>query len=263
MLDQPYDLIVTSLVFLTAWVTGNNSRTRRAYLDEIAKQARRAETDLDQERARAAFAERVRIARELHDVVAHHVSVIAVQAEAAGSLLPGRPERAADSVQIIAATARQALTELRRLLGVLRNPDEPMPTTPAASLAHLDALLERVRDSGLATEMTVTGSRRHIPDTVDLTAYRIIQEALTNTVRHAGAAQATVTVDYQVAHVNVTVADDGLGAAEGAAVSNGKGLPASGLGLAGIAERVASCGGVLTFGPTSAGGFSVTACLPT
>src|SRR5260370_15796586 len=121
----------------------------------------------------------------MHDVVAHHVSLIAVQAAPRASLLPGDPERAADSVEAIGSTARQALTELRRLLGVLRGPGEPLPVAPAVSIGRLDALVEDVRHTCIPVSLSVTGSPRRLPPTVDLTAYRIVHEALTHSVRHA------------------------------------------------------------------------------
>jgi signal transduction histidine kinase len=148
--NQPYDAIVSVLTTLTAWLAAVLVRTRQAYVEEVESRAIRAETERDDEAARSAAAERARIARELHDVVAHHVSLMAVQAEAATSLLPGRPTEAAQSVEVIAATARQALTELRRLLGVLRGPADHLVTAPSVSLADLGAALDQVRATGLA-----------------------------------------------------------------------------------------------------------------
>jgi signal transduction histidine kinase len=327
--NQPYDAIVSVLTTLTAWLAAVLVRTRQAYVEEVESRAVRAETERDDEVARAAAAERTRIARELHDVVAHHVSLMAVQAEAATSLLPGRPAEAAQSVEVIAATARQALTELRRLLGVLRGPADQLETAPSASLADLGVLLDQVRGAGLAVDLTVQGTPGPLAPSVDLTAYRIIQEALTNTVRHANAAQAAVTLCYEPGFVTVSVTDSGRDratvpvvngtvnrAANGPATgrpangssgnatpvtgspvtgspvtrrpvngSPGPGTPVKGVsargtpgaapagdqaepvrsggfGLAGIAERVASCGGSLSVGPTDAGGFAVTTRLP-
>jgi len=142
-------------------------------------------------------------------VVAHHVSLIAVQAEAATSLLPGRPEQARRSVEVIGETARQALTELRRLLGVLRKPSERPETTPSASLGELGDVLDQVRGTGLSVDLQVVGTPVPLAPGVDLTAYRIIQEALTNTIRHARADRATVTVRYEPGSVTVSVADSG------------------------------------------------------
>jgi signal transduction histidine kinase len=148
--SEPYDFFVAVLVFAAAGMAGILSRTRRAYLAEVESRAARAESERDREVSLAAARERTRIARELHDIVAHHVSLIAVQAEAANSLLPGHPAGAGRSVEIIGQTARLALTELRRLLGVLRGPAERPETTPSASLAELDMVLDQVRSAGRA-----------------------------------------------------------------------------------------------------------------
>jgi signal transduction histidine kinase len=200
-------------------------------------------------------------------VVAHHVSLMAVQAEAATSLLPDKPAQARRSVEIIGDTARLALAELRRLLGVLRGPSERLETAPSASLGELGGVLDQVRGAGLAVDFEVVGTPGPLAPGVDLTAYRIVQEALTNTIRHAHADRAAVTLSYEPGYVTVRVADTGprREAPNGngdAPAGPGPLVTGSGLGLAGIAERVASCGGNLTVGPTPAGGFAVTARLP-
>ena len=276
--SEPYDAIFQALIFLTAAAAGLLSRTKRANLAAAESRADRAEAELDGQVSRAAARERTRIARELHDVVAHHVSLIAVQAEAATSLLPGRPADARRSVEIIGDTARLALTELRRLLGVLRGPSERLETAPSASLAELGGVLDQVRGAGLPVDFEVTGVPCPLSPGVDLTAFRIVQEALTNTIRHARANRAAVTLSYEPGYITVCVADSGPrtgGLPSGANGSTtagpgspltghgqaGHGLAGHGLGLAGIAERVASCGGNLTVGPTAAG-FTVTARLP-
>ena len=302
---QPYDAFVSGLTTVAAWLAAVLVRTRRAYIQEVESRVVRAEAERDDEAARAAAAERSRIARELHDVVAHHVSLMAVQAEAASSLLPGRPAEAAQSVEVIAATARQALTELRRLLGVLRGPADQLETAPSLSLADLGAVLDQVRAAGLAVDLAVEGTPGPLAPSVDLTVYRIIQEALTNTVRHARSARAAVTLCYEPGFITVSVTDTrreggtvpvvngSLNAPVHATAGNGRTVPAGvvhaspgpvtpvngsgggtaasgpqapvrsgGFGLAGIAERVASCGGNLSVGPTGAGGFAVTARLP-
>ncbi len=279
---EPYDFFITLLEFAAAGMAGILSRTRRAYLQEVEARAEHAEAERDQQVALAAAHERTRIARELHDVVAHHVSLIAVQSEAAASLLPGRPADAGKSVQIIGQTAREALTDLRRLLGVLRGPADlagrRASTAPSPSISDLDEVLVPVRKAGIAVDLRVEGSPSKLAPGVDLTAYRIVQEALTNTVRHSGASEAAVTVSYEPGYVTVSVTDTGNGPVAATAgrqpkpapadlrdVPNGNGArPAgpAGFGLAGIAERVASCGGSLTAGPGRAGGFAVTARLP-
>jgi signal transduction histidine kinase len=289
---EPYDFFVDVLVFAAAGMVGLLGRTRRAYLAEVEARAEQAEADRDRQVALAAEQERIRIARELHDVVAHHVSLMAVQSEAAAALLPDRPAEAAGSVEIIGATARAALTELRRLLGVLRGPaDVPggrASTAPAPSVTELDQVLVQVRQAGLDVDLRVEGSPARLAPGIDLTAYRIVQEALTNTVRHSGATTAAVTVRYEPGYITVTVADTGNPATGNPATGNpATGNPATGnpdsgeagtrapvpaprngtalaggFGLAGIAERVASCGGSLTVGPMDQGGFAVSARLP-
>jgi signal transduction histidine kinase len=255
--SEPYEAIFQGLIFATAMAAGLLSRAKRASLHAAQSRAERAEAELDQEAARAGAAERARIARELHDVVAHHVSLMAVQAEAAASLLPEQPERARQSVDVIGDTARQALAELRRLLGVLRGPAERRPaTSPAASLTDLPDVLAKVREAGLPVDFEVTGIPALLAPGIELTAFRIVQEALTNTLRHADAAHARVTVAYEPGYVTLSVADSGPRRSEPQASSG------TGFGLAGIAERVASCGGSLTVGPNPANGFALTARLP-
>ncbi len=265
--SEPYEAIFQALIFLAAGAAGTISRSTRASLRAARSRAERAEAELDRQAARAAAHERVRIARELHDVVAHHVSLIAVQAEAVASLLPDGPPQARRSADIIGQTARQALTELRRLLGVLRGPAEQPQTGPAASLSDLGEVIDQVRAAGLPVELHLQGTPGLLSPGVDLTAFRIVQEALTNAVRHARTARADVTLTYERAFITISVADSGPagGAARRPAADQPSGHPvpvSAGFGLAGIAERVASCGGSLTVGPTPAGGFAVTARLP-
>jgi signal transduction histidine kinase len=270
--SEPYDTIFQVTIFFTAAAAGLLSRAKRASVQAAQSRADRAEAELDRQSSQAAERERIRIARELHDVVAHHVSLIAVQAEAATSLLPGRPEQARRSVEVIGDTARQALTELRRLLGVLRRPSARLETAPSASLGELGDVLDQVRGAGLPVDFEITGTPVPLAPGVDLTAYRIVQEALTNTIRHANAARAAVRLCYEPGYITVSVTDSGRpspAGGDGAAVPNVTGpsgrsplLAGAGLGLAGIAERVASCGGNLTVGPTQADGFAVTARLP-
>jgi signal transduction histidine kinase len=271
---EPYDLFVQLLIFAMAGLAGLLSRSRRKYLAEIEARAERAESERDQQAALAAARERTRIARELHDVVAHHVSLMAVQAEAAGSLLPGQPEQAERSVEIIGQTARQALAELRRLLGVLRGPGEQPSTPPVPSLGQLDGVLSQVREAGLPVDLAVEGDPAELAAGVNLTAYRIVQEGLTNALRHSAAPRAAVLISYEPGYVTVSITNAGPAVrngqaardrqtpASGQAAATGTELSHGGFGLAGIAERVASCGGTLSVGPTGAGGFAVTARLP-
>jgi signal transduction histidine kinase len=265
---EPYDWIVQAFIMTAAWAIGTVSRHRRAALADAAARAARAEASLDVAAARAAAAERLRIARELHDVVAHHVSLMAVQAEAVGALLPARPAEASHSADLIAGTARQAMTELRRLLGVLRfNSSDQNPSsertvlTPAPSLSRLDELIDLIRGAGLEVSLTA-GSGPPLPPGVDLTAYRIVQEALTNALRHAPGSAAAVTVAYEGDCLTVEVTNTARRIAAAAPPAPLAADLGGGYGLAGIAERVASCGGSLSLGPGPDGSFTVTARLP-
>jgi signal transduction histidine kinase len=264
------DFPVVALQFVTAGMAGLISHTHRAYLQEARARAERAEAVGDREVALAAAQERARIARELHDVVAHHVSLIAVQSDAAATLLPGQPVQAEKHVEVIGQTAREAMGELRRLLGVLRTPAgsagrRPPDTAPLPSVSQLGTVLDQVREAGIAVDLRVEGSTARLAPGIDLTAYRIVQEALTNTVRHSGADKAAVTFRYEPGYVTVSVTDTGHGpaTADGPRPAGGTLTSRSaGFGLAGMAERVTSCGGSLTVGPGQAGGFAVTARLP-
>jgi signal transduction histidine kinase len=275
---EPYDFFSAAMILVAAGAAGIISRTRRAYLQEVEARAEQAQNGRDREVALAAAQERTRIARELHDVVAHHVSLIAVQSDAAATLLPDHSVQAEKHVEIIGETARDALAELRRLLGVLRTPADfadrrPPDTTPVPSVSQLGNVLDQVREAGVSVDLRVEGSPAGLAPGVDLAVYRIVQEALTNTVRHSGADNAAVTLRYEPGYVTVAVTDTGHGpaVAQAESAAAGPGTPdgsrppgarSEGFGLAGIAERVASCGGSLTIGPGPACGFAVTAKLP-
>ena len=208
-----------------------------------------------EERAREAVAaERARIARELHDLVAHSMGVIVIQSQAAQRVLRADPAKAEHALTSIEVTGRQGLAEMRRLLDVLIGADDKAPLTPQPALRHLDTLLEQVRSAGLPVDVSVEGTERPLPPGLDLSAYRIVQEALTNTLRHSGAGRARVRVSYHSAGVDVEVADDGTTRASG----DGTG----GRGLIGMRERVALYGGTLHAGPRSEGGYLVRAHLP-
>jgi signal transduction histidine kinase len=236
-----------------AWLVGLTLRNRALREDALRARAALLERERE-ERARAAVGhERARIARELHDVVAHSISVIAVQAGAALEVLGQSPERARQPLATIEASAREALGEMRRLLGVLRTDDGGSTLAPQPGLAELPVLVEHVRRAGLQVELRVVGSPRRVEPGIDLSAYRIVQEALTNTLKHAGQARADVVVRYGERSLELEILDDG------AARGNGDG---QGHGLVGMRERVALCGGTLDAGPSPAGGFSVRARLP-
>jgi signal transduction histidine kinase len=247
-------------IFGAAWLLGLFAHNYRAYA------ARLEQRTAELERAREALArqavteERLRLARELHDVVAHAMSVIAVQSGVGAHVADSRPEEVGKALAAIEATSRAALIELRRLLGVLRQDGDPQASlTPAPGLANLDGLLAEVAEAGLAVRLRVEGAPVPLPAGLDLSAYRIVQEALTNVVKHAGPAHAQVTIRYRDHEVAVEVIDDGRGVA---AVANDGRRGRTGHGLIGMAERVAVFGGDLEAGPRPGGGFRVAARLP-
>jgi signal transduction histidine kinase len=237
-----------------AWLLGAYQRTRRLYVAELHERADRADRERE-ERAQAAVAEeRARIARELHDIVAHNVSVMVVQAEAADEMLErDRPERARGPVWKIQETGRSALTDMRRMLGILREADSRPALAPQPGIANLELLLTKLRESGLPVELDVTGEPQPLSPGVDLSAYRVVQEALTNTLKHAGPARARVVVHFAPGALELEISDDGPGAPNGAG---------GGHGLVGMRERVAMFGGELEAGPRPAGGYLVRARLP-
>jgi signal transduction histidine kinase len=249
---------------LIAWVLGDSTSYRRAYYLNLEERAARLERDRDAHARIAAAAERARIARELHDVVAHNVSVMVVQADGAAYALGADPERARDALAAISATGRQALTEMRALLGVLRQGDggrdpgpEPRPAVlaPLPDLGQLDELLDQTRATGLGVSYRAEGVPRPLNAGTALTVYRIIQESLTNTRKHAGPlAAASVVLRYTDDTITVTVTDNGVGSA---APCDG-----AGHGLTGMTERAVMYGGSVQVGPRPGGGFGVTATLP-
>jgi signal transduction histidine kinase len=239
------------VVLLLAWAAGLLLRSRHERVLELEDRAARLTADRQRELAAARAAERTRLARELHDVVAHHVSMMVVQAEAGAASGGG-----AAAFDGIAGTGRQALAELRRLLTVLRGDDHHASTAPQPGVAEIAELVDQVRAAGLAVEYRAEGTPRPLPAGVDLSAYRVVQEGLTNVLKHAGPAHATVTVRYGADCVELRVVDDGRGDRP-----NG-GLP-GGFGLVGLRERVALFGGDLDAGPTSDGeGYALAVRLP-
>lgn len=249
------------IVFTGVWWLGRGLRLRRAYLDELESRARRLERAREADARAARAEERSRIARELHDVVAHHVSVMTVQAGAARRILERDPEAVQDALTTIEQTGRAALGEMRRLVGVLRTPAEPPrgELSPQPGMHEVNRLVEQLRETGLKVELLVEGERRSLSPGIDLAVYRLIQEALTNTLKHAGPqARARVCVRYDDGQLTVEVSDDGRGLAAGLVQSDG----ARGHGLVGMRERVALYGGDLRIGPRSGGGFEVRARFP-
>jgi signal transduction histidine kinase len=254
------DTLVGNLgVVAAAWLLGlfaHNYRIYAATLEERTAELEQAQEALAR---RAAAEERLRLARELHDVVAHAMSVIAVQSGVGAHVANTQPKEAAKALAAIEATSRAALEELRRLLGVLRQENEPQgELAPVPGLGDLDGLLAEVAKAGLAVRLRVEGTPAPLPAGVDLSAYRIVQEALTNVVKHAGPARAQVVVGYRDQDVRVEVTDDGRGVT--APTSNGRARV--GHGLIGMRERVQVFGGDLEVGPRPGGGFRVAARLP-
>jgi signal transduction histidine kinase len=232
---------------LIAWLLG-------AYLRELRERARRAELEREERAAAAVVSERARIARELHDIVAHNVSVMVVQAEAAEEMLEReKADRARAPVRKIEETGRAALTDLRRLLGILRDGDARPALSPQPGIANLELLLAQVREAGLPVALEVHGTPVPLSPGVDLSAYRIAQEALTNALKYAGPARARVLVRFAPGALELEVTDDGAGAAD---------ADGGGQGLVGMRERVALFGGELEAGPRSDGGYRVRARLP-
>jgi signal transduction histidine kinase len=234
-----------------AWLIGDSIGTRRRYVGALEERAERLEREQEAEAARAVAEEQARIARELHDVIAHTLSVIVVQAAAARDVFASRPERALEALHAIERSGRGALQELRGLLGSVRG--EEVSFAPPPRLADLDQLVEELRGSGLPVRLTVEGEAAALPEAVDRSAYRVVQEALTNTLKHAQARRAEVALRWQEDALEVEISDDGIGST----VTNG-----TGHGIVGMRERLALLGGSLTAGPAADGGFRVLARFP-
>ncbi len=247
------DIVFGSLIIGGPWGAGLAIRLRREREQSLTLRTVELERDRD-ERARIAVAEeRARIARELHDVVAHAISVVVVQARGGRKVLDSNAAASRTAFDSIERTGEQALGEMRRLLGMLRDDDEEQTRAPQPSLARVEALAEEMRASGLPVELDVEGVPNGIPPGIDVSGYRIVQEALTNVLKHAGPAVAHVGVRYAAHEVEITVTDDGRGGLTGSGTGNG---------LLGIRERVAVVGGELDAGPKPDGGFAVHARLP-
>jgi signal transduction histidine kinase len=248
------DYVFPTAFALIAWLAGRGIRTRARITEELHEAAVRAQEEHERDAAQAAAEERRRIAREMHDVVAHSVSVMVVQAGGARRILERDPRRAVEAAAHIEDVGRAALTEMRRLLGVLHHGEEEAGRAPQPTLRELDALVARSRAAGLPVTLEVTGDPRPLPPGKDLAAYRVIQEALTNAIKHAGAAPTSVTVRWEPSHLQLHIVDRGATAMNG---TNG-----SGHGLVGMEERMRLYDGSLRAGPVAGGGFEVTARLP-
>jgi signal transduction histidine kinase len=241
------------LAFAIAWLVGRDQRRRRQRVGELEDRAERLEREREEQAQLAVAEERGRIARELHDVIAHNVSVIVVQAQA-GPHLVGDTKRVVGVFQAIESSGRDALGELRRLLGILRSGDDQLAIGPQPGLSSLQSLVEHVRASGVSLELRIEGEPVHLPAGVDLSAYRIVQEALTNVVKHAGGAAAEVVIRYRERALELDVVDDGH--------SRPVDVNGAGHGLIGMRERVALYGGTLEAGTRDGGGYAVRARLP-
>ncbi|GHG81853.1 two-component sensor histidine kinase [Streptomyces griseocarneus] len=255
--------VFLTVPFILAWVMGDSVRTRRAYWAQLEERATRLEKEREQQAQIAVTAERARIARELHDVVAHNVSVMVVQADGAAYVLDSSPEQAKQALATISGTGRQALAEMRRLLGVLRTDDaaEGGEYVPQPDVEQIGELVEQVRGAGLPVEFRVEGAPRPLPSGVELTAYRIVQEALTNTRKHGGPdVGASVRLTYFDDGLGLLVEDDGRGAQHELYESGG--ADGMGHGLIGMRERVGMVGGTLDAGPRPGGGFRISVLLP-
>ncbi|MFB7274130.1 sensor histidine kinase [Streptomyces sp. NPDC056244] len=255
--------VIMSVPFALAWVLGDSFRTRRAYFDQLEERATRLEKEREAQAKVAVAAERARIARELHDVVAHNVSVMVVQADGAAYVLDAAPDQAKEALETISSTGRQALAEMRRLLGVLRTGDakESGEYVPQPDVGQIEELVEKVRGAGLRVDFKIEGTPRPLPSGVELTAYRIVQEALTNSRKHGGPdVGASVRLVYFDDGLGLLVEDDGRGAAH--ELYEDGGADGRGHGLIGMRERVGMVGGTLDAGPRPGGGFRISALLP-
>jgi len=237
VLAQIATILLNLFLFGAAWWVGDIFRIRGEREEENARQA--------------VINERVRIARELHDVVAHHVSVMGIQAGGARRILPQQPEKAKEALSLIESSSRQAVSELHRLLGFLRQGQQTDELSPQPSLRQLSTLVNDMKEAGLPIEVKIEGIERPLPPGIELSAYRIIQEALTNTLKHAGTAKATVTIRYANSTIELEIIDNGKG------LTRADGQEFRGKGIMGMRERVSLHGGKFEAGNMPEGGFSV------
>jgi signal transduction histidine kinase len=250
--------VLVSLLFFGGiyggtWVAGIAVGRHRRRTGHAEARAGRAEAEREQRARQAVAEERTRIARELHDVVAHAISVIVLQAKGGRRMLAIEPDQSRQALDTIVDSGEQALTEMRRLLGMLRRSDDEIAMAPLPSLRHLDVLVEQVSGAGLPVELRVEGEPVPLPAGIDLSAYRIVQEALTNALKHAGPARARVVVRYRARELELEISDDG----RGTTTANG-----AGHGLVGMRERAALFGGHVEGDDQPGGGFAVRATLP-
>ena len=247
------DSVSTFVMLAAAALLGEAERNRRGYIAEVEQRAIDAERTREEEALRRVDEERIRIARDVHDIVAHSLSIVTVQASAASSLMKTNPQRANESIEHVRSTAKSALAELRSMLDVLRTGEGDAPLAPAADLTRIEALVAPVREAGLAVDLAASGDLAAVPAYASVSAYRIVQEALTNVVRHARATEAWVAIEVLPDALNLRIDD------------NGADSPASlagGHGIEGMRERVEALGGMFDVGPRAQGGLSVSASIP-
>jgi signal transduction histidine kinase len=247
------ELVFTPILFAIAWLAGFALYERATRAEAAETRATQAEKERESAARLAVAEERARIARELHDIVAHSVSVMVLQVGAVRHRLPKELEQDRDALQDVERTGRAALAEMRRLLGAMRSERDELDLTPQPGLGHLEPLLDEIRRAGLPVDLHLEGEPVQLPPAIDLSAYRIVQEGLTNALKHAHAGRADVVVRYRPDELRIDVRDDG----RGPSVSDG-----AGHGLVGIGERVKLYGGTMTAGPAAGGGFALTARLP-
>jgi signal transduction histidine kinase len=247
------DFVWDAITFSVAWIVGFAVGEKFREVDEARERAAAAEREREERARRAVADERARIARELHDVVGHSVSVMTVQASAVRRLLEPDQDQVSEALHVVEQTGREALAEMRRMVGVLRHAEEAPALAPQPSLGEIEKLVQHARDRGLPVELSIQGDPVDLPTGVDLTAYRLVQEGLTNAIKHARAEQAEVVIHYEDGHVELTVSDDGLGGGDGGG---------GGHGLVGMRERVSVYGGKLEAGPRPEGGYRLSATLP-
>jgi signal transduction histidine kinase len=254
--QSPGEFVFTPALFTIAWLVGFALRERAAQVRAAEERATDAEREREANARRAVFEERVRIARELHDVIAHHVSMMGVQAGAGRLVIDQDPAKAKEALAAIELSSRHAVQELYRLLGFLRQAGDPDPMASQPGLGQLQSLAAGMSNAELTVEVSVEGEERALPATVDVSAYRIVQEALTNTLKHSGASRAAVRLRYRPDEFEVEIVDDGR-------LTDTPVAPSGGLGLIGMRERAALHGGQLSAGPATGGGFAVRVKLPT
>jgi signal transduction histidine kinase len=249
------DSVMPYLILITPWLVGYAIRSRQQRTDAYRQRALSLERGQELVEHIARAEERARIARELHDVLTHTVSVMVVQATAARRILTVKPEAAQEALLTVESSGRDALTELRSFLGVLTDDQSDIPLAPQPNLAEVETLIQHVREAGLPVELRLQGQTRSLPPDIDIAAYRIVQEALTNALKHSGLAPTQVILDYAASELTVEVLDEGTH-------ERARSYGTTGRGLIGMRERVALCSGVLEAGPRHGGGYAVRACLP-